>query len=484
MFLMAVLFIISHIFFQLWILTFIKSGSAGRALTVVFLVFTLFFSYLHMFFTLSENNDVGSLKHVFSIIPLSAYQLFCMSAYRQELNHLEPITWSNMGENSDYSASMGLMWLAIDCVIYFLLFFVCNLCVSRPFCTSPLRWIELFSPAAWRRFMGQPAVSSEQVSSQSENFIQVKGLKKVYEGKKDVTALDGIDFTIKRGEVIVMIGPNGAGKSTLINILSGAIEPTEGKVNILGGEETTRFKELQQFLGVCFQDNVIINLLSVREHLYLFGAFRGVPEEQIDEAVEFFGSQLQLTHMLENRAGDLSGGQKRKLCIAMSLLGNPPLVIMDEPTAGVDVQARQLIWKMISSLKDTTSIITSHALEEAEAVSSRLFIASSGKLPFCGTSTELRNQYKCGYILRINSKPEDLQPIKDLVKSIIPDAAQSDERDDQVLLPVCDEVTTLLKTLEEKKEEIGLQTYAFSVEQLEDMLLKLIQTDEAKFEGK
>ena len=474
------LFIIAHLFFQMWILTFIKTGTAGRALTVVFIILTLFFGYLHQFFTLSEDNNSEVFKHIFSIVPLSCYQLFLMGAYRQELNSYEPTNWSNLGRNSVYSAEMALYWLFIDIVIYFLLFFIFNLCMPRPFCTPPLRWSELFSPAAWKRFLGQPAVSTEQVSSQSEEFIRVQGLKKVYKGRKDVTALDDVDFFVKRGEVIVMIGPNGAGKSTLINILSGAIEPTEGKVNILGGAETNRFKELQQYLGVCFQENVIIDLLSIREHLYLFGAFRGVPEEQIDEAVEFFGEQLQLTHMLENRAGDLSGGQKRKLCIAMSLLGNPPLVIMDEPTAGVDVQARQLIWKMISCLKDTTTIVTSHALEEAEAVSSRLFIASAGKLPFCGTSTELRNEYKCGYILGVSSVKDDLKPIIDVIKGVIPSATVSEDRDDVLHLPVCDEIPLLLKKLEEKKEEIGLQNYAFSVEQLEDMLLKLIQSDEAK----
>ena len=308
----------------------------------------------------------------------------------------------------------------------------------------------------------------------------MKKLTKIYRGRKDEKAINDISFHIKRGEVIVMIGPNGAGKSTLMNILAGAIEPTDGKVNILGGPETDRFKELQQYLGIVFQDNVIINLLSVREHLYLFGAFRGVPEEEIDEAVDFFGEQLQLTHMLDNFAGDLSGGQKRKLCIAMSLLGNPPLVIMDEPTAGVDVQARQLIWKMISSLKDTTTIVTSHALEEAEAVSSRLFIASSGTLPFCGTSTELRNEYKCGYILGLSATNDKYEPIIEIVKSIIPDAQVSEDRNDTMRLPVCDQIPKLLMKLEEKKEEIGLQSYSFAVEQLEDMLLKLIQTDEAK----
>ncbi|EAY18351.1 ABC transporter family protein [Trichomonas vaginalis G3] len=479
---LSLLFIISHIFFQLWILTFIKKASAGRALTVIWIVFTLFFSYLHMFFTLSDNTDAGALKHVFSIVPLSAYQMVLMSAYNLEYTHKQAMTWTHMGKDSKYAAWMGLMWLLIDCVLYLFLFFLFNLCMSRPFCTPPLKWSELFKISAWKRMMNSGEIQTSKVNAEVSEFVRVKGLKKVFKAQgKEVTALDNVDFYINRGEVIVMIGPNGAGKSTLINILAGAIEPDEGKINILGGNETDRFKEMQHYLGVCFQGNVIINLLSVREHLYLFGAFRGVPRDQIDQAVEFFGSQLQLTHMMDNRAGDLSGGQKRKLCIAMSLLGNPPLVIMDEPTAGVDVQARQLIWKMISSLKDTTSIITSHALEEAEAVSSRLFIASSGQLKFCGTSTELRHEHKCGYVLGVvPNDGVDCKEIAEFVKSIIPEAVVSEERDDILTFPVCDEIPKLLHALNDKKDQIGLKTYSLSVEQLEDMLLKLIQADEAK----
>lgn len=478
---LSLLFIISHIFFQLWILTFIKKASAGRALTVIWLVFSLFFSYLHMFFTLSDNNDAGAFKHVFSIVPMSAYQLVMMGAYRQEYNHLEAMTWSNLGKTAVYPAWMGLLWLAIDSVLYFLLFCLFNLCMPRPFCTPPLKWSELFKPSAWRRMMHNGEICTSKVNAEAQEFIKVKGLVKEFKAqRKVIKALDGVDFFINRGEVIVMIGPNGAGKSTLINVLAGAIEPTQGTVNILGGDDTDRFKELQHYLGVCFQGNVIINLLSVREHLYLFGAFRGVPRDQIDDAIEFFGSQLQLTHMLDNRAGDLSGGQKRKLCIAMSLLGNPPLVIMDEPTAGVDVQARQLIWKMISSLKDTTSIVTSHALEEAEAVSSRLFIASNGKLPFCGTSTELREEHQCGYILGLEvNEGASLKEITEFVKSIVPQAKVSEDRQDLMTMPVSDEIPKLLHALNEKKESLGLKTYSLSVEQLEDMLLKLIQADEA-----
>ena len=187
---------------------------------------------------------------------------------------------------------------------------------------------------------------------------------------------------------------------------------------------------------------------------------------------------MQLTHMLKNRAGDLSGGQKRKLCIGLSLLGNPPVVLMDEPTAGVDVQARQLIWKMISNLKETTTIVTSHALEEAEAVSSRLFIVAGGNVPFCGTSTELRNQFKCGYLLRVERDDGSAEPVLELARSFIPEAHLVEDRTDSISMPVSSAVPDFLEALTEKEAELGIRSYSFSVEQLEDMLLKLIQSEE------
>lgn len=187
--------------------------------------------------------------------------------------------------------------------------------------------------------------------------------------------------------------------------------------------------------------------------------------------------------MLNNRAGDLSGGQKRKLCIALSLLGNPPLVIMDEPTAGVDVQSRQTIWKTIASLKDVTTIVTSHALEEAEAVSSRMFIVSRGKLVFTGTSTSLRNEYKCGYLLRIEKEGEDLTEILQFVQQFIPDAKIYEERNDSIRIPVVRDIAQFLNKFENELERFGVKAYSCSVEQIEDVLIKMIQTDEAQFEG-
>lgn len=478
MMVISILFIISHLFFILFLLTFMQKASNGRAIIVVMIIFAMFFSYLHYFWTLDSNSKSDSVKHITSLIPLSCYQMVYMAAYMQEINKLTPFTWSSMGKGTGYPASWAILWLLADCFIYFFLFVLFNAVMPRSFGTPPLSWRELFSRAAYKRIFGDQRMN--QVSARSDTFIAVNRLCKEYNQEgKIIKANHNIDFSIKSGEVIILIGPNGSGKSTLINTLTGSIEPTSGTVKLLNSEKSNRFTEVQKYLGVCYQGNVIFPKLSVREHLQMFGSFRGVPEDQIETAIQFFGEQLQLSHMLDNRAGDLSGGQKRKLCIAMSLLGNPPLVVMDEPTAGVDVQARQLIWKIISSLRNSTCIITSHALEEAEAVSTRLFILSGGRLKFQGTSTELRNQHKCGYILSVSCK-KGIDLVHQYVQRFIPDAELLTDRPDSIAFPVVDQIPKLLESLEAEKQALGINTYALSVEQLEDMLMKLIQTEEAK----
>jgi ABC-type multidrug transport system ATPase subunit len=155
---------------------------------------------------------------------------------------------------------------------------------------------------------------------------------------------------------------------------------------------------------------------------------------------------------------------------------------MDEPTAGVDVQARQVIWKTIAALKDTTTLVTSHALEEAEAVSSRLFIVAGGRLPFSGTSTELREQFNCGYVLRIERDDGDAAALLPLVSRSVPEARVTEERKDTIAFPVSAGIPQLLRELEAAKESLGVRSYALCVEQLEDMLLKLIMTEEAQVE--
>jgi ABC-type multidrug transport system ATPase subunit len=397
------------------------------------------------------------------------------SYYYNAIEDLIPISWRHLNDpRLRYPLWIGLMWEMLDIVIYFLLFCLFNACMPRRMGTPIIKWRDLFSIAAWRRVF--TAKEYKGIVEGSGELIRVTGLKKTYYGEKDVVVFEGADFYVNAGEVIVIIGPNGAGKTTLVNILACALEADEGVFEFNG---SLRFAAIQNSLGVVFQQNIIFQKLSVREHLELFGAFKGIPESDLKEAIDFFADNLQLSHMMNTFAGDLSGGQKRKLCIAIALIGNPPVVIMDEPTAGVDVQARQLIWKVVASLANTTSIITSHALEEAETVSSRLFIVADKTIPFCGTSTELRNEYKCGYLLRVDREDRTVGPVLELAQSFIPESHVADERTDTIRMPVDRSVSKFLRALTERKTELGIKSFSFSVEQLEDMLLKMIETGQS-----
>ncbi|OHT04580.1 ABC transporter family protein [Tritrichomonas foetus] len=474
-------YVIGQLWFQYFLSTFIQNGTKGRMMMIILIVLSMFFMDMHQFLSMKDNNSM-ILVHILCLFPFSAHMLFMMQGYVSSITKIAPFSWSKMNDSSYYVKPwVPIMWMVIDSVLYFVLFLIFNLFNPRSFGTPLMRWREIFNKEAWKRLFSSS--KDKKISNNNGQFLSVKGLTKVYHGSNKIEALKDIEFDIHKGEVIVVIGPNGAGKSTLINTIAGAIEPSKGAINLFGNE-TTRFKEIQQYLGVCFQDNVIINHLSVREHFDYFGAIRGVKKDILEDTIDYFATNMQLVEMLNNRAGDLSGGQKRKLCIGLSLIGNPPIVLMDEPTAGVDVQARQLIWKMISSMKNTTSIITSHALEEAEAVSSRLFIVSNGQIPFAGSSTQLRSQCNCGYQLKLDLKEGyDVRQILQLANSFIPSSILSAELKNTITMPVDKSIPQFLCALYKKEEEYGIQSYSFTVEQLEDMVIKLIQKEEVNIAG-
>lgn len=478
----SLLFISAHIFFQMFCATFMKHSKNGRAFMVTTCVFIYFTALLHMNLTLNENLSSKLLKNILQIVPFSSYLLLIMTMYTQCRESLPPITWSTMNANELFDCWWAVMWLIADNIIYLLLFLIFNAILPRAYGTPPIPFSQIFSLKAWKRLFSKRStiVQAELQNANAKEAIKVEDLSKIYKGFVKVNALKHVNFTINTGEVIVIIGPNGAGKSTLMNTLSGFIKPTSGTLRLFGGEATDNFRDIQDVLGICFQENVLLEKLTVREHFEMFGAFRGISEQEVEDAINFFGSTLQLDHSLNTRSGDLSGGQKRKLCIAITLLGAPPIVIMDEPTAGVDIQARQLIWKTISSLTNTTTIVTSHALEEAEAVSSRLFIVAGGEIAFMGTSTEMRKQYKCGYLLKVDSEDKSaVKRVLEIAKHYVDDAKLFDERSDTISMSVSSAIPEMLKELRNKKSSLNVRSFAFSVEQLEDVLMRLIQSGEA-----
>ncbi|KAK8843585.1 hypothetical protein M9Y10_024642 [Tritrichomonas musculus] len=460
----SILFVIAEIWFQFFISTLIKDANKGKSLTIILIMASITLSLFFQFVTLKENTKTNLiLNHAFCIFPISAYELFLIQGYIANVAELPLFRWNNLNdENYICPPWIPIMWCLIDIVLYFCLFLIGNSFAPRAFGINT----STFSDSCKKSKKRKEEKTYNLRADAKKEAINVDGLTKVYKGTRKVTALDSVSFSVNKGEIIVMIGPNGAGKSTMINCISGGIKPTNGSFTILGETKI-------HSLGVCYQDNVLIPQISVQEHFELFGAFRGLSKDKLESSIDYLTTNMQLKHALKNRAGDLSGGQKRKLCIGLSLLGNPEVVLMDEPTGGVDVQACQLIWKMISNLKDTTSLITSHALEEAEAVSSRLFILAEGTIRFIGSSTELRERFKCGYELRV--EVDDVNNVLSFVRNYVPDAKIADDRKDVILLPVCLSIGKLLQDFEEKQNDLGVVSYSFAVQQLEDVLLKSLE---------
>ena len=217
--------------------------------------------------------------------------------------------------------------------------------------------------------------------------IQINNIHKQF---GDLHALNGIDLTINQGEFFGLLGPNGAGKSTLINILAGLLKPSHGNIAIMGHDVATDYQAARMSLGVVPQELVFDPFFNVREMLRFQAGYFGRGRENdawVDEIIESLG----LTDKAHTNMRKLSGGMKRRALIAQALVHKPPVIVLDEPTAGVDVELRQMLWQFIKRLnKDGhTIILTTHYLEEAETLCERVAMMKQGKIVALDTTANL-----------------------------------------------------------------------------------------------
>ncbi len=216
--------------------------------------------------------------------------------------------------------------------------------------------------------------------------IKVVNLTKKY---KDKTAVNGIDFTVREGECLALLGVNGAGKTTTIRMLSCLSAPTEGEAEILGYSVRTQKDQVKKLVGISTQDTAVAENLTVEENLSFMAALY-LDRAQVKARVETVIDMFHLNDVRGKRAKTLSGGWKRKLSIAMAIIGEPKVLFLDEPTLGLDVLARRELWKEIEALKTKiTIILTTHYMEEAESLADQIAVMMDGEIRAQGTLKEL-----------------------------------------------------------------------------------------------
>lgn len=251
------------------------------------------------------------------------------------------------------------------------------------------------------------AVASTTDSRRCADIIQLKKLRKVYRTPEGVpkVAVQSLSFGLSRGECFGFLGINGAGKTSTLNMLTGAVLPSGGTALLGGHDIITAQGQVRRLLGYCPQHDALLDRLTVKEHLELFGRIKGIPKATLKQYCDAMMRNLSLEAHVDKMAMTLSGGNKRKLSLAIALMGFPPLALLDEPSTGVDPAARRLMWDTISSVstlrRDCTVMLTTHNMEEAEALCSRIGIMVGGRLRCIGSNQHLKSRYGGGYQLEV-----------------------------------------------------------------------------------
>lgn len=227
-------------------------------------------------------------------------------------------------------------------------------------------------------------------------MIRAEGLRKTFTSKEGAfEAVRGIDIAVRRGEAFGFLGPNGAGKSSTMRMIAAVSPATDGTLEILGMDPATRGPEVRARLGVCPQEDTLDTELSVRDNLRIYGRYFGLPRAEVRARTEELLDFVQLQDKANARVDQLSGGMKRRLTIARSLINRPDLVLLDEPTTGLDPQARHVVWDRLFRLKHqgVTLVLTTHYMDEAEQLCDRLVVMDHGLIVAEGTPSGLITDY-------------------------------------------------------------------------------------------
>ncbi len=298
-------------------------------------------------------------------------------------------------------------------------------------------------------------------------MIRAHGLVKRF---GDFTAVDGIDFELHRGEAFGFLGPNGAGKSSTMRMIGCVSPPSGGELSILGLDPVADGPAIRARLGVVPQEDTLDVELTVRENLLIYGRYFGLPRDVIRERTARLLDFVQLSDRAGDQVEPLSGGMKRRLTIARSLINEPEIMLLDEPTTGLDPQARHAVWDRLFRLKQqgVTLVLTTHYMDEAEQLCDRLVVMDRGKIAAEGSPWELIARYSTPEVLELRFDPDRHQIAAEKLASV--PAERREVLADRILLYVTDGDITLARV-----RALGLDPLTSLVRRstLEDVFLRL-----------
>uniref|UniRef100_A0A663MJ33 P-type phospholipid transporter n=1 Tax=Athene cunicularia TaxID=194338 RepID=A0A663MJ33_ATHCN len=417
---------------------------------------------------LFENNPFNkTLKNVLIVLPhfclgrglidLAMNQAVTEVYARFGEEHVSnPFQWDFVGKN--------LVAMAVQGVAFFIL----NLLMQHHLFST--RWYTAMSP-----IIGEDEDVAEERrrimnGGNKTDILELQELTKIYaRGQKP--AVDRLCVGIRPGECFGLLGVNGAGKTTTFKMLTGDTDVTSGDAVVAGNSILTHISNAHQNMGYCPQFDAIDDLLTGREHLYLYARLRGIPADEIKRVAEWGIQKLGLPMYADHLAGTYSGGNKRKLSTAIALIGCPQLVLLDEPTTGMDPQSRRLLWdSIVGVLRDRRAVVlTSHSMEECEALCTRLAIMVKGTFKCLGTIQQLKDKFGDGYIVTLKIKspksglPPDPTPAEQFIHMNFPGSLQREKHYNMLQYQICSSsLAKIFQLIISNKENLHIEEYSVS----------------------
>ncbi|XP_055483588.1 phospholipid-transporting ATPase ABCA3-like [Psammomys obesus] len=488
---------ISSIFFSFMISTLFDRVNFAVSLGSCFF-FLSYFPYI----TIQQNYGIMTLKQKliwsfnFNIAMAFGFK-FLVEAETKKTG----VKWSNIFSSTNMDSFLFanvLEMLLIDAFLYALVAWYIEAVFPGEY-GMPKPWNFFMMHSYW--FGETPPENSEitqpQETTESKYFeaeptdlrpsIQIRHLHKVFRENNSIKiALEDLSLNLYQGQITILLGQNGAGKSTALSILSGLYPPTRGEAYVNGYNISQHMAQIRSSLGLCPQQNLLFDHLTVSEHLYFYCRVKGIPQKiRIQET----NNMLSAFNLLEKRdtfSKSLSGGMKRKLAIIIALIGGSKVVILDEPTSGMDPASRRTTWDILQTYKQNrTILLTTNYMDEADMLGDRIAIMVQGTLRCCGSPVFLKRLYGVGYhIVMVKETYCDTDEVVKLIHDYASTATLKTNVGNELSFVLPHEYThrfeALFTALEEKQESLGISSFGVCITTMEEVFFRVSHMDDSK----
>ena len=405
-----------------------ESGAQNGIILLNFLLGALGSTVILLLRMLDNVKDIGKIiQYIISLLPSFCFNFgYSMILNKYMLLMAEYENWYLLDEHiilEKFDLLLGpILYLAVEFVVYTIIlilietfsYFACGCCISDTRIETAvndsivLKEIDL----ANQESTNIGVTDENGVSNKKEFSVRIKNLQKNYWNglcSSSTVAIKNMSFCVENGECFGLLGLNGAGKTTTFKCITQELSPSHGKIYINGRDMRNKFSELSSIFGYCPQFDAIFEYMSVYENLSFYGKIKGIKPEYLHQVVMAMIEEMSLGEFTNKIAGRLSGGNKRKLSVAISFLCSPPIVLLDEPSTGMDPEARRFMWSVIHKIstkgKKASVIMTTHSMDEAETLCKRMAIMVNGEFVCLGRAGQIKEKYGYGYEIEVRIKP-------------------------------------------------------------------------------